>query len=72
MIRDLAELIERAAAWPKRAQEQLVQAGQEIEAAQDGAYEATPDELMAIDEADAAGVASNEEIEAVLKKFHPA
>jgi hypothetical protein len=72
VIRNLAELIERAADWPKDAQEQLVEAGREIEAANAGVYEATPDELAAIDEAEAAGTASEEEVRVVLEKFRQA
>ena len=72
MIRDLAELIERAVDWPRDAQEQLVEAGREIEVAGGGVYEATPDELIAIDEADAEGTASEEEVRAVLEKFRRA
>jgi len=72
MIRNLAELIEQAADWPKAAQEQLVEAGREIEAAHGGVYEATADELAAIDEADVAGTASEEEVRAVLEKFRQA
>jgi hypothetical protein len=45
MIRSFAELVERAATWPKEAQDQLVQAGREIEAMQTGFYQASDDEL---------------------------
>ena len=72
MIRDLAELIERASTWPKAAQEQLVAAAREIEALQSGSYEATREELAAIDEADASGIASEQEVHAVLEKFRQA
>jgi hypothetical protein len=72
MIRNLAVLIEQAVDWPRDAQEQLVEAGREIEAARSGVYEATSDELAAIDEADAAGTASEEEVRMVLEKFRQA
>lgn len=49
----LRKIIERAEAWPEPAQEKLVLAALEIEAEQQrsGFYEATPEELGAVDEA---------------------
>ena len=72
MIKSFAELVERAATWPKEAQDQLVQAGRGIEAMQSGFYEATDDELTAIDAADAGELATEEEIRATLAKFRQA
>jgi hypothetical protein len=72
MIRNLAVLIEQAVDWPRDAQEQLVEAGREIAAARGGVYDATSDELAAIDEANAAGTASEEEVRMVLGKFRQA
>ncbi len=51
MTPKLEELFERAGSWPAAAQEDLVRAGLEIEAEQEGPYRATAEELRAIDEA---------------------
>jgi hypothetical protein len=65
--------MQRAETWPEEAQEQLVQAGLEIEAEQKGAYFATPDELQAIDDALAevarGEIASAAEVKAAFAKF---
>ena len=68
----LRELIERAESWPTEAQEELLQAGLEIESSTSGAYLPTPEELEAIDLADHAPVATAEEAERVFVKFRRA
>ena len=74
MIAKLRELVERAETWPEEAQQELVQLGAQIEGElQAGDYEATPDELEAIDQAleqIARGeVATAEEVEAAFRTF---
>ena len=64
----------RAEAWPEAAQHELVQLGAEIERElQAGDYQATPEELAAIDEAlgqIARGeVATEAEVEAAFRTF---
>ncbi len=66
----LKVVLERAEAWPVADQIALVEAAEQIEILHRGRYEATPDELRAIDEADASGLVSDEEIEEAFKKFH--
>jgi hypothetical protein len=41
----------------------------EIEARRRGVYQATPEELRAIDEAERSGIASEEDVEAAFKSF---
>ena len=70
----LKELLERAETWPEDAQQELVQLGAEIEGErQAGDYQATPEELAAIDEAleqIARGeVATEAEVEAAFRTF---
>jgi hypothetical protein len=74
MMTRLKELLERAETWPEAAQQELVQLGAEIEGElQAGDYQATPEELAAIDEAleqVARGeVASEAEVEAAFRTF---
>jgi predicted transcriptional regulator len=74
MIAKLRELLERAKTWPEGAQQELVQLGAEIEGElQAGDYQATPEELAAIDEAleqIARGeVATEAEVEAAFRTF---
>ena len=51
MIQKLKDLIERVESWPPAAQAELVALALEIEAEQQGAYQASADELRAIDQA---------------------
>ena len=70
----LKELLERAETWPEEAQEELVQLAAEIEGElQAGDYQATAEELEAIDEAlqqIARGeLATEAEVEAAFRTF---
>jgi hypothetical protein len=70
----LKELLERAEAWPEAAQQELVSLGDEIEKElQAGDYDATTEELQAIDEAleqlARGEVATEEEVEAAFRTF---
>ena len=73
MNRALKELIERAEAWPESAQAELVEIAREIEVGLAGDYEASEEDLRAIDEARAAArrgaIAKDEAVEALLAKF---
>jgi hypothetical protein len=70
------KLLERVESWPAQDQEELVEYAREIEARRTGVYAATPEELVAIDEAlgqIARGeLSSKEEIEAAFAKFRGA
>jgi hypothetical protein len=70
------KLLERVEFWPAQDQEELAEYAREIEARRSGVYDATPEELAAIDEAlgqVARGeVSSKEEIEAAFAKFRGA
>jgi len=70
------KLLEQVDSWPPEDQEELAEFVREIEARRTGSYQATPEELEAIDEAlgqVARGeVASKEEIEAAFAKFRRA
>lgn len=72
MNKKLQEVMIRAETWPEEAQEELAQLALEIEAGQGGVYQATVEELAAIDEADHAGVASQGEVAAAFAKFRQA
>jgi hypothetical protein len=65
-------LIERLASWPQEDIEKLEDAARAIEELRRDTYHATEDELRAIDEADASGVASKEDVEAAFKTFRRA
>jgi hypothetical protein len=77
MNKALKSVIERAAAWPDWAQEDLAELAMEIESeVKAGTYRATRDELRKIDEALAAvrrgEVATDQEVEAVFAKHRRA
>jgi hypothetical protein len=64
------EVLERVPSWPQDRQQELAELALDIEAELTGAeYEATADELAAIDEGLAGEAASAEEVEAVFTKF---
>jgi hypothetical protein len=65
-------VLERVPTWPEDRQRELAELAVEIEAelAGDG-YEATSDELTAIDEGLAGEPASEEEVEAAFALFRP-
>jgi len=66
-------VLDRVLTWPRERQEELAEIALEIEAALgDGVYHATPDELRAIDDAEASGVASDYEVEAAFRTFRGA
>jgi predicted transcriptional regulator len=72
--RVLSEILERAKSWPERDQAELLEFALEIEARQQGEeYQATPEELEAIDrgleDARAGRFATEEEVAAVFAKY---
>jgi hypothetical protein len=72
----LKEAMQRVETWPEEAQEQLAELALEIDAElARGIYQATQEELRAVDEAlgeiDRGEVASEEEVAAVFAKFRP-
>ena len=73
MNADVKNALARVAHWPEEDQEELAQVALEIEARRHGVYHATPEELVAIDEALAAiargEIASDDEVEAVFAKY---
>ena len=76
MTRKIKEVLERAEGWPESDQEELVEIARNIEARRNGVYDATREELAAIDEAlgqIARGeVATEREVEAAYSKFRGA
>jgi len=50
MTKSLEELFHRVETWPESARDQLLEVADEIERELDGVYDATLDELQAIDE----------------------
>jgi len=69
----LKDILRRAEAWPVEAQDELVEIALEIEAQLGGTYDATPEELEAIDRGlrDAAEgrFATDEQVEKVFAKY---
>ena len=65
----LQDVLKRAESWPEDAQKELAEIALEIESGLGDTYHATADELKAIDEADASGVATPEEVEAAFGAF---
>jgi hypothetical protein len=72
MISKLKEVLERAQTWPEADQAELAEYARQIERRHRADYHPTAEELQAIDEADAGGPASEEEVEAAFKTFRPA
>ena len=65
--------MERVPTWPEDRQQELAELALEIEAELAGAeYDATPDELAAIDEGLAGEAAPEEEIKAAFASFRKA
>ena len=66
-------VLERVPTWPEDRQQELAELALEIEAELAGAdYDATPDELAAIDEGHTEEAASEEEVEAAFALFRSA
>jgi hypothetical protein len=66
-------VLERVPTWPEDRQQELAAIALEIEAELAGVeYEATPDELAAIDEGLSGEAASQEEVEATFAQFRKA
>jgi hypothetical protein len=69
----IAAVLERVPTWPEHRQQELAEIALEIEAELAGAeYDATPDELAAIDEGLAGEAASEVEIKAAFTGFRQA
>ena len=66
-------VLERVPSWPEDRQQELAEIALEIEAELAGAeYEATPDELAAIDEGLSGETASDEEVDTAFALFRKA
>jgi hypothetical protein len=63
------DILNRVLSWPPEQQEQLAEIALEIEAGLGATYNATPEELRELDEAESSGIASEEEVEAAFKTF---
>jgi hypothetical protein len=66
---DLKDMLERAGNWPERAQRELADAASEIEAGLEQVYQATAEELNAIDAADTSGIADDAEAAGAFRAF---
>jgi hypothetical protein len=70
---EVKAVLERVPTWPDDRQQELAELALEIEAELAGAeYDATPDELAAIDEGLAGEAASDEEVKAAFAQFREA
>lgn len=76
MNAELKQMLGRIERWPEEDQEELAQAALEIEARRHGVYQATPEQLKAIDEALAAvgqgKLATDTEVDVVFAKYRHA
>jgi hypothetical protein len=68
-LKDIMQKVER---WPEKEQAELASYVDEIESRNRGQYHATADELTAIDKADQARVASDEEVADAFRTFRQA
>jgi hypothetical protein len=69
----LKDLLERAETWPPEAQQELAEIALEIEASVSaGAYQASQEELEALDQAERSGVASDQQVQAAFRAFRRA
>jgi hypothetical protein len=62
-------VLERDLFWPEADQEELAQYAEHIESLRDKAYQATAQELEALEEAEHSGIASEQEVEAAFRSF---
>ena len=70
---EVKAVLERVPTWPEDRQQELAEMALEIEAELAGAeYEATPDELAAIDDGLSGESASEEEVDAAFALFRKA
>jgi hypothetical protein len=71
---DVKAMLGRVLTWPAEAQQEAVATLRAIEEEWVGGddYHATPEELVAIDEADRSGVASADEVEVAFRSFRTA
>jgi len=65
----LKELLERVETWSESDQAELADVLEQIEIRHRGEYRATPEELQALDEAEAGGSASEQDVEAAFQTF---
>ena len=73
MMSKLKDVLERAEAWPAEAQQELAEIALEIEASVSGsAYQATEEELKALDQAERSGVANDQQVQAAFRAFRRA
>lgn len=70
---EITAILERVARWPQERQQELAELALEIEAEAAGEpYIASPEELRALDEARASGIATAEEVEAAFERLRRA
>jgi hypothetical protein len=69
MSKAARDLLDRVSSWRAADIELLEEAAREIEAWRGGYYRASADELRAIDEADASGIADSSEVEQAFRSF---
>jgi hypothetical protein len=60
-------VLESVRSWPREDQDELAEIARDIEARRRGVYQATTQELEAIDEAERSGVATREEVDAAFQ-----
>jgi hypothetical protein len=69
MNANVKEILRQVDSWPEEDQQELAEVAREIEARRTGVYQATPEELRALDEAEKSGIASDDEVAAAFRSF---
>lgn len=70
MIEKLENILRPVGSWPEAVENELMEIVEEMEGELGATTHATPDELKAIDEADASGLATDDEVEAAFRSSH--
>ncbi len=69
IAKSLNDALRTVAFWPEQDQAELAELAKGIEARRTGQYIASEDELKAVDEADASGIATVADVEAAFNAF---
>ena len=69
MIATLEKVLKRIESWPVEAQTELAELVSDIDLGLQGPWQPAPEELAEIDEAEASGVATPEEVEAAFRSY---
>jgi hypothetical protein len=72
MIATLKQVLDRLETWPEADQEELADYARHIESRRSKGYEARPEELQVLDEAERSGTATEGDVERAFRSFRGA